>query len=164
MTLKYPCNLKILVKTPRNQAARCVRTQKDQLLGLKKSGQIKESKVTAHNEFYWIVPIKDLGEYDKLTKRLALGENMIKKFYSTLFKLINRVNRLAKKFKKTGTWIKKYLQKRIRKMTAKGDDQQGMLDYLDDMDDTEFKDFLVISDKEEMDKFLKGDLITIKKI
>ena len=77
-------HIKITVKTPKNQAAKCIKSQRDQLLGIKKSNAITESKVTKNNEFYWILPYKDEEELKKITQRLALGETMIKGFYKKL--------------------------------------------------------------------------------
>lgn len=150
--------VKIDVKTPKNQAAQCMKTQKSALLGYKQLKKVKEEKVVSHDNFYWVLQLENQKELDKVIKRCSLGEVMIKRFYSSLFKLVHRANRLCAKFGKAKTWIKKWMLKRIKKKYQ--GDTTGMENYIQNMSDEEFEDFLQIDDEAEMRKLLEGDLIT----
>jgi len=153
--------LKITVKTPKNQAAKCEKTQRKQLLTIKKANNIITSKVTKHNEFYWIITYKDNKELEKIQQRLALGEIGIKKFYKYLFKIINKANKLAQKFKKGTEWIKRWLIKKIKKTTK---DNPELINQIQEMTKDDINGFITITDKEEMTKLLSQDLITTEHI
>ena len=150
--------VKVNVKTPKNQAANCIKTQKRALLGMKKANEILEQKLVDHNEFYWIINCKDEAEYIGIIKKCALGEVMIKKFYNTLIRLITRANKLVKKFKKGGDWIKKFIIRKLNKY-YQGQDNE-LVKSIEAMDEKEFADFVEIGDLKEMQALLAGDLIT----
>jgi hypothetical protein len=153
--------VKINVKTPKNQAKACVESQKDALVGVIKRRDIKEQKVISHDEFYWILECKDRDDLEKVIKKCAKGETMIKKFYSVLFKIIHRANVLASKFKKGISWAKKWIMKKLDKVSK---NNQTMKAHIDSMTDEQFRDWLTITDREAMDKLLAGNLINIKVI
>lgn len=150
-----------MVRTPKNQAANCIKTQKAALLGYKASQKVKEQKVVQHNLFYWILDLEDEKEMSKITFKCARGEVMIKKFYSTLFKLLNRANRLATKFKKGAGWIRKWINKQLKKH---GQADEGMQNHIDSMTDEQLIDFIKVTDRKDMDKLLSGNLIEITRI
>jgi len=152
--------IKITVQTPRNQAHKCIKSQRDQLLGMRKSNAITKSKVTKHNEFYWILPYKDDDELSNITKRLALGETMIKAFYQKLFKAIKWVNRIAHKTGKTGAYLRRQF---IRYFKAKYqlDDQQSLKEFINGQ---AINDTITIDDQTEMDKLLKNPLFHLEQL
>ena len=151
--------VKITVKTPPNQAARCINSQKDALIGFKKQKDVKEQKIVNDHEFYWILEVKDEKELGKVTHRLAMGEVLIKKFYRTLFKVIRRANTLSKKFKKGSQWLKKQIIKRLDKVSM---DNQDIKAQIDSMNDEEFQGWLEITDKEVMQELLSGPLFEVE--
>lgn len=156
--------VKVTVKTPRKQAAACIKSQKKAFLGLGGAKKIIDEKVVSDSEFYWILKVEP-KDMKALTTNAARGENIIRKFYRMLFKTIGRCNALQKKFKKGAVWIKKQLVKRFRKLTESSpDDNTEFLASIENMSDEEFGDFIVINDKEAMEKLLAGDLITIKEL
>lgn len=150
---------KITVKTPKNQAKPCMIKQRDALLGFKKQKNILEEKLVNNHEFYWIIPIDDDNDAMQVTKRLAKGETQIKKFYKTLIKTLDRINKLANKFKKGATWIKNKLIKKLNK-----DQQTEFAKQVQEMTEEEILDFIKINDRKEMMQLLAGELITIKEI
>ncbi len=150
--------VKVKVKTPKNQAAKCIKNQKKVLLGMKKANEVLEQKIVAHNELYWIIECKDDDEYKQIIRRCALGEVMIKKFYNTLIRLINRANKLVKKFKKGGDWIRRFIIKKLNKYYQSQDNE--LVTSLENMDEKEFEEFIEIGDLEAMRTLLAGELIT----
>ena len=152
-------DLKITVKTPPNQAKACMVKQRDALLGFKKQKEIKEEKLIDHQTFYWIVPAKDTADSYAMTKRLARGEQQIKSFYQTLMKMIDRANKLANKFKKGLSWIRRWIIKKLKKQ-----EQHDFVKQVEEMPDEELKDFLQINDREAMNELLAGSLIDVEEI
>lgn len=152
-------DLKITVKTPPNQAKPCMIKQRDTLLGFKKQKQIKEEKLIDHQTFYWVIPAEDQDDIYGITRRLAKGEINIKKFYKTLMKMIDRANKLANKFKKGLSWIRRWIIKRLKKQQ-----QNDFVKQVEEMPDEELKDFLQINDREAMNKLLSGTLIDVEEI
>lgn len=152
--------VKVTVRTPKNQAAKCIETQKQALLGYRASSKVKKQKLVKHNKFYWILEIEQ-KELPEIIKKCARGEIIIREFYKYLFKLLSRANKLATKFKKGIHWIRRWIKKRLKKT---GQENQGMANYIDSMTDDQLIDFIKVSDREEMDKLLAGELITVKTI
>ena len=150
--------LKITVKTPRNQAHKCVKSQRDQLLGIKKSNSVTEAKVTKHNEFYWVLPYQDTEELSKITKRLALGETMIKGFYQKLFKAIKWVNKISHKTGKTGEYLRRQF---LRYFKAKYQlpDQEGLKEFIKGQ---AINETITIDDQAEMKKLLTNPLFVVE--
>ena len=153
--------MKIMINviTPKNQARKCIESQKDALVGITKRKKIIEQKVTAHNKFYWIMQVQDQKEYEGIMRKCSLGETLIKKFYSALFKLIRRANSLAAKSSKGISYMKRWIKKRLDKVSQ---NNEAMKQQIDNMTDEDFIDWLKITDEEPMKKMLKGELITIK--
>jgi hypothetical protein len=152
-------DLKITVKTPKGQAKPCMVKQRDALLGFKKQKQIKEEKLISDSEFYWIVPADDQADAFGISNRLAKGEIKIKNFYRTLIKMIDRGNKLANKFKKGVSWIRRWIIKKLRKQ-----EQHEFVKQVEEMSDEELKDFMQINDREEMMQLLSGSLIDVEEI
>ena len=148
--------VKINVKTPKNQASRCIETQKFQLLGSMQKN-ILETVLVAHNEYYWIIKYDDDKELLKVSKRCAQGEVLIKKFYRTLIKWIDRGNWLATKFKKGSAWVKRWIIRQAKK-AYKND--PTFIKQIEDMKEDEISGFLVIEDREEMMALLDSELIS----
>lgn len=157
-------DLQINVKTPKGQAKSCMKTQRGALLGFKKTKQIKEEKLLSDHEFYWIVPSEDNSETMKIHKRLAKGEIFIKNFYKALFKLIHRANKLATKFGKGASWIRKWMVKKIKKNYQDTGSDDGLVQQIQNMSDEEIKDFIKINDEKEMKELLAGSLIEVKEL
>ena len=153
--------LKINVKTPKDQAAKCIETQKKALLGMAQASQILEQKLVNDHEFYWVLNIRSHREMMKTIKKCARGEVLIKKFYRTLISLIDRANKLANKFKKGARWMKRWLVRRIKTKTQGNEE---LVNAIENMSDEEFKDFLVIHDRVAMQELLAGDLITVEEV
>lgn len=153
--------VKITVMTPRNQAAKSIKTMKDSLLGFNKAGKVKREKLLADNKFYWIIDCEDQKELDGIIKKAARGEILIKKFYSVLFKLLGRANKLAEKTNKGMQWLKRWLIKRLKK-TYQDQSDNGMTTQIENMKDEELKEFIKINDKESMQKLLSGTLIDVE--
>lgn len=157
-----PFRIKITVKTPKNQAVKCIETQKKAILGFKHKHKVIEQKVVSDRKFFWIVQVESYKDIMEIGKKAAKGEILIKKFYSTLFHLVDRANKLDKKFRKGTIWVKGFIMKRLRKIYK--DEQGGMADAIENMNSKELEDFLNIEDKEEMQKLLSGNLISIDEI
>jgi len=155
----YYKKLKITVKTPKNQAQPCMIKQRDALLGFKKQKKILEEKLVSHNEFYWIIPADDAKDEATIIKRLAKGEITIKNFYKTLMKTLDRINRLAGKFKKGAYWMKRRLIKMLNKK-----EQHDFAAQVENMSEAELLDFVKINDRKEMMELLSGSLIDIKEV
>jgi len=149
--------VKILCKTPKNQAKKCIESHKKAIVGLMKAKDIVEQKITKHNEFYWILKVEDDAEYHKVMKSCAKGEILIKRFYGTLMKLIARANFLCNKLDKKLLWARRWIIKRLKKI---GENTE-MIQKIETMSDEELKDFMDVTDKEEMEKLLAGDLIDL---
>jgi len=104
--------------------------------------------------------VKDDKELNKITYKCARGEVMIKQFYKTLFKLLNRANHLASKFKKGVDWVRRWMKKQLKKQ---GQTDEGMMNHIDSMSDEQLLDFIKVSDREDMDQLLSGKLISVSK-
>jgi len=152
-------NIRLNIKTPANQAHRCINTLKIQLVGLKGSKKIIKEAITSHKSFYWILKIDDEKELKQITYKAAMGEVTIKKFYRSLFKLLNKANKLAKKFQKGAEWIKRWIRKTARKRFGEGSEA---LTKIEEMSDEEITDYIKIDDEEEMREFLDNEIISIK--
>lgn len=150
--MKY---LKITVLTPKNQAPSCVNTMKDHILGFTK--KVISQNVESHNRFSWIINTTTEKEYLKILKRAAKAEVLIKKFYSILFKVLDKANKLAKKGDRGILWIRNKIMKLLRK---KGQDTK----FIDSMSDKDLKEFIKVSDREEMKKLLNNDIVIIHEI
>lgn len=165
-TKLYPgdkMKIKILIHTPKNQAAKCITSLKDKILTIKQSKhQLIKQKITAHNQFYWIIRLDSDKDYDQIIKKAARADLLIKQFYKTLFKWVHRANKLANKFKKGSAWIKNWITKQIRKQTK---DSTELIDYIQNSTEEEFKNILTIDDTEDMNTLLNREsTIIITKI
>lgn len=155
--------LKLIVLTPKNQAEKSVETMKGSLLGFNLSKRVKEQKVVSNDKFYWIMEIEKEKELNKLSKKVAAGEIMIRKFYRTLMKNIDRCNKLGVKFGKGLSWIKKQLIKRLRKATQQ-QQNDDFINNLESMDEPATAEFIKINDREAMEKLLAKDLLVLEVI
>lgn len=151
---------KITVKTPRNQAERSMAFSRSALLGLKHSRNVIEEKLLGHNEFYWVIETSE-DELQEIMHKCARGEMIIRKFYSIVFKLLHRANRIAEKCGKAGMWFKRWIIGRLKKLTA-GQEENGLVEQFENMNEEEFQDFIQISDEEEIHAFLEGELIKVE--
>lgn len=151
-------DIKITVLTPKNQATKCVKTQRRALLGYKHAKQIRQETIEAHNRFSWIL-MTTTEEIPDLTKKCARGELIIKKFYHTLIKWIRRINRLANKTNKSLKYIRSWLYKRLIK-----EGQTNVAIQIQQMSDDELKEFISITDLKEMQALLKKELIKIEQV
>ena len=151
-------HIKITIKTPKNQAAKCIKSQRDQLLGMRKSNAVTEAKLISHNKFYWILPYKDDEELSNITKRLALGETMIKAFYSKLFKAIKWVNKIGNKTGKTGDYLRRQFIRYFKKKYSM-DDQEGFKEYINGQ---AINESISIDDEAEMKKLLTNPLFIVE--
>lgn len=158
--------IRITVNTPKNQAHKCIKTQRRSIIGLGHQEKVIEEKVVKHNQFYWIVKPKDDKDLQRMIKKAAAGEVTIRKFYSGLFHIISKANKLCAKFDKGVEWVRRFIIKRLKKVTQfKGDDDKdNLINKVKTMSQKDLKEFIVIHDKEEMQKMLKGDLIIIEEI
>lgn len=152
--------VKITINTPRNQAEKSMATNRAALLGIKHGKKIIEEKLVAHNQFYWVL---DVGPDDMqdIAKRCVRGEYVIRKFYSVLFKLIKRANRIATRSRKAGEWIRRWVVKRLKKM-QQDPEQDGLAKQFENMPEKEFVDFLKVTDEAEVRSFLDGPLIILE--
>lgn len=154
---------KITVLTPKNKAASNINMLKKTLIGVTRIQNIISEKIVSHNKFYWILAYKDQNDYDKIMKKVFRGEIMIKKFYRTLFKIVDRANKLASKFKKGIEWIRRWMLKTLKKK-YQYDESNDLYKQIKNMPQEELKEFIKIEDRKEMDKLLKKDLIKIEKV
>ncbi len=154
--------LKLTVKTPKNQAEKCVKSMKASILTYKLSQQVVEQQVVSDHEFYWIIEAKDDNDYSAIIKRVALGEVMIKKFYGALFKLVHRANHLADKLGKAGKWAKRWMLKRWAHDYGPVKDDGGIKQYIEEMSDDEITGFLRVDDEVAMKELLAGTLIDVE--
>ena len=153
--------IKIRVLTPKNKAEKSVETLKGSLLGLAFKAKIEKQEVTAHNEFYWILNI-DPNDLPRIHKKAVMGEVLIRTFYSTLFRVIHRANKLASKFKKGISWIRRFIHARLAKVYKNND--SGMMESFDKMTDEELKDYLNITDKEEIQSLISNQMIFVEEL
>ena len=154
--------IKVLVQTPKNQAAKCINTQKAMLLGYSRIKDVVTQTLINDHSFYWIVDVKDLAEYTKIAKRCGTAEVFIRRFYQFLFRMVDRVNWLAKKFDKGAAWAKNWLVHSLKKKYQSTEGENDLITQIEGMSDSEFLDFIQVSDRVAMEKFLKGDLITVE--
>jgi hypothetical protein len=147
--------VKITIKTPPNQANKAIESSKKVFLGKNKDFVIQE-EVIAHDEFYWVLVIQDLNQMEKLYKKCAAGEVMIREFYRKLFKEIDRANKISKKLGKPISWVKA----RVKKMMGKRStgDVEGFEDQINNTD------FFEIEDREVMKKFLEESMIKVEEV
>lgn len=155
--------LKITVWTPKNQAEKSMATNRMALLGIKHTRKVVEEKLVAHNQFYWVLEVKPDDVLD-ITRKCAKGEITIRKFYSVIFKLIKRANRIAEKSSKAGAWLKRWVIKRLKKMSQGQQENDGLVQQFENMNDDEFNDFIKINDEAEMRAFLEGELIKVEEV
>lgn len=155
--------VKIIVRTPKNQAKKCINTQRNALLSYKLSKLIIEEKVVAHNKFYWVLCTNTDKDYDDLLLRVAKGEILIKKFYKMLFSIMDRCNKLLNKWAKGWMWAKRWVTSKLRKL-YKGSDTNEMLTQIEAMTEEEWKDFFNVTDREEMKKLMSGELISVETV
>ncbi len=154
--------VKLNVKTPKGQAAKCIESQKNILVGITRKDRIIKQEIVNDGEFYWILNLKDRSEIEEITMRMAKGEVMIKQFYSTLFKWIHRANKLCAKFGKATTWIKKWILKQLNKQAQAGTKDNGLKKEIEGMKDEEFTEFIKFNDIETMKEFLNQELMSIE--
>lgn len=150
--------LQITVLTPHGQASIGMKLNREAILGYKKSRQIIKEKLLADNKYYYIVPVYNDEEYNDIIIKCARAEVIIKKFYSILIKTIDRANKLATKFKKGASWVKKWIIKRLTKQYGE-QDNNGFIEQIKMMSDEEILDFIKINDRKEMMELLAGELI-----
>lgn len=156
--------IKVTVNTPKKQAAQCMKTQKKAYLGFKASKKVIKEELVNDAQFYWVLEIEP-KDTKGLYKNAARGELMIRKFYRGLFKIIDRCNKIQKKTGKGAKWLKRQLIKRLKKQTEHSpDDDNELIKNIDNMSDDEFKDFIVVHDREPMEKLLSGDLIKLEEL
>lgn len=165
--------LKITVKTPKGQAGKCMKNQKNALLGYKISKKIIEEDLINDRMFYYVIPVESNDEVNEISKRLSMGENMIKTFYKQLYKVIKKVNRiisLSHKFGKIGYKAIPYVIKKIKKyligFIPDKEQREKMIEHMEEeinncKFEKDYLQFIVIDDQEEMDELLSGDLIKI---
>jgi len=155
--------VKVNVKTPKNQADKCIKTQKAAILGHSQSQKILEEEVVSDHEFYWVLQLDNPKEYTKILEKAARGEMIIKKFYRTLFKLIDRANKLSDKFGKGVGWIRRWIIRKVKKQQEKGGDD-SIIQQIQEMSDGELRDFIKVTDRAELEKLLGGELINVEEI
>lgn len=151
--------LKIAVKTPKNQAHKSVETQKKALLGYKGARQVIEQRVVANNLFYWIVeaPASDVPD---IIKKAAKGEALIRSFYRTLIRILSRANKIAQKSGKGGAWMKRWIIKRMKKVSR----DKGLTDQWEAMSDEQFQEFIRMTDRKEIEELIAGEMITVTEL
>jgi len=150
--------IKVSVNTPARQAKNCMATQKSAMLGYTGARSVIKEVLVDGEHFYWILEIAE-KDLQLINNNTARGEIIIRKFYSTLFKVVGRVNAIGAKFGKAGQWFRKQLLKRMAKLTG---DNAGMMDYINKQSDDELADFMKITDKEAVQKLLAGELIKVE--
>lgn len=151
--------VRVTVLTPKNQAERCVKTQRRALLGYSKDYVVLEEKVVSDHEFFWVVEVDSPSGYAKILEKATRGEVLIRKFYRSLFKLIDRGNKLANKFGKGLGWVRKWIVRKIRK-SAEGD----LVEQIEGMSDDEFKDFLKVTDRADLELLFEKKLISVERL
>jgi hypothetical protein len=144
--------LRITVKTPKNQAAKCVTTQKTQLVG--HDTPIIRSRVLAHNKYYLVISTEDV---EGITARCAKAETMIKTFYNHLIKWITRANKLVKKFDKGIGWVRNYLRSQALHTYR----NPQAVTQINQISDKELRELIQIKDLKEMQELLKRKLISV---
>lgn len=154
--------VKLNVKTPKGQAAKCIESQKNILVGITRKDRIIKQEIINDGEFYWVLNLKDKPELEEIMMRIAKGEVMIKQFYNTLFKWIHRANKLCAKFGKATSWIKKWILKQLNKQSQAGSKNDGLIKQIEEMKDEEFTEFIKFNDIETMKEFLNQELMNIE--
>lgn len=151
-----PVDVEVVALTPKGKEKSSKLMLESSLLGAikqPKSRKIGRGKIT------WVITCKNHKELTKLTYRAAKSDISIKKFYSFLFKIIRRGNKMCNKgekgIKKARNWFKKQLLKqKNEELAAK----------VEGMSDQEFKEYLKVEDRAYMEKFLKKDLVTARRL
>jgi len=153
--------VRITIKTPKNQAKACIESQKNLLLGHKLQKNIFYQELVNDHIFFWELTLDNEKDLEYVTKRAAMGEVLIKKFFHTLIKWVSRAAKLAGKFKRGAHWAKLWIIRQAKKHYKESDD---FVKYIEEMKDDDLKTFLTITDKEEMLQLMAGSLIDIKKL
>lgn len=165
--------IKVTVKTPNNQAKKCVQSLKRMIIGYKNEKNIIKQKVTTHKEFYYIIKITKTQDYKYYNTQTTISEQMIKNFYKQLYKVIrwtNRSIRLANKFGKKGIkgieWTKKRMNKILTNKIPDKESREKLRKQIEEnIQETnhnkEILQEIIIDDQKEMDELLKGEIITL---
>lgn len=149
--------IKIKVKTPKNQAEKCVKSQKPQLLGYKLAGKVVEEGIISNTQFYWILEI-DRNDLNKIIQRAAIAESIIKNFYRKLIHWIDRAAWLGKKFNKSTEWIKRKIVAMARKNT---NNDKETVKRVEEMVGDDLTGFLTIDDRIEINNLIKGKIVEL---
>lgn len=155
-----PKQVMIRVITPRDQAAKCIESQKPFLLTDAK--RIVDQKQISDHEFHWIMEIHSENELRSITKKCAMGEFLIKKFYRMIFKLIKKTNKWGAKGNKKLGKMKDYLLKLLKKSSPDGNLSNIPIDLDAMVKENPDGSFIEITDQEEIEKMLDGDLISVE--
>jgi hypothetical protein len=149
--------VRIDVYTPKNQAAKCVKSHRLHIAGLRYNNRILEEKVDTPESFHYIMDIQAEQLHD-LTERLFKYEYKMRKGYLQLMHLIIRVNSLMKKFDKGCEWARRWMMKHLKKVNP-NPEENTILKDLEEMDTSQVREFLNVTDIEYMRSFLEGKLI-----
>lgn len=151
--------VKITVLTPKNKAKGTEKSLKTGIVGLSKP---LETKLVAHNKFYWIVEIEEDKKKEKklnnLVSRCAKAEVLTKKGLQWTLKTFGWANKQIAKGNRGVSKVKKMLSKRMRKAEMPEED----IEKINNMSDDEFIKHVKIEDREEIEALLLKQLITVK--
>lgn len=106
----------------------------------------KETVIVSDREFYYIYDFEDEKKFKKFCNKIPKAEQKIRMFYTVLFHVIGRANKMGKK----GAWkLEKIRRWILKRLVKKGYDKKTMDDFIDGIN---------IEDEKEMREFLGGEL------
>ena len=153
---KYSHLLKVTCFTPSGKSEKCEHEWRKQFPTFKTP---VESKIVNDHEFYWVYGFdKDKDMYN-FQKKVMLAETSIRKLYRFMIKFFTRANKLMNKSAWTVKKVKKWLMKMWKKNIAGDEDAVKKMDA---MSDEQFKEYIKLEDKDDMELFLEGEIITTK--
>ena len=140
--------LKITCLTPKGKAKRCMKDWQKSLMVFNKP--IKRG-VISDIEFYYIYEFDKLNDMYTFNKRILALQPKIKLVYGAIIRIVKRANKIMNKGRWATKKVKRWFMKRIRDVDT--------LSMVDAMSEEEFKDYLAFSDVDDINAFLKKDII-----
>jgi len=145
--------LKVTCLTPKGKNEQCMKEWSKQFPTFKKPIQ---KGLINDNVFFWVYKFKNTKDMLFFNKKVLIAEPAIKKTYRFMLKFFLRANKIINKsawgLKKTKNWL-------IKQWTKKFKGENGQIERMKDMDETEFKEHLKINDEAEIREFLDKNII-----
>ena len=148
--------IKVTCLTPKGKAVQCEKEWRKQFPTFQKP---IDKGITSDSEFYWVY------EFDKLTdmyihnKKYLMAAWTIRKFYGFMIRSFTRAVKLANRSEWGTRKVRNWLLKKYNKSKVK---DEKTIEKIKTMKDDELKEWIKLEDKEEIEAFLKTDIIVTK--